>query len=297
MGQQGVDSYPVPEQSPLFHAVNAARYERQALIRAYQNEFSCRLAVMIDVIFPQTTTLFEELVYDADPTEDMHLVLVSGGGDGETAIRLVRSAQSRCRTLTVILPDQAKSAATLLALGAHRILMGPAGDLGPVDVQFMLGGDLVPARRIIDAVDDAANKVRDAPETYPLYASLLSDVTAIMVQQARSELARSDELLREALASNPDRDAAMVARLHEALKGPLITTTTSHQALFGPKEAGQIEELPVVVADPAGRQWQMIWRLWAKYYGMGQVVRVYEGARASHILPWPFGEEGTPAED
>lgn len=71
-------------------------------------------------------------------------------------MRLVRSAQARCRRLTVIVPDQAKSAATLLALGAHQILMGPTSDLGPVDPQFQLGeNDLVSAKAIIAAVEKA----------------------------------------------------------------------------------------------------------------------------------------------
>jgi len=52
------------------------------------------------------------------------------GGDGETAVRLARATQGRCKEFTVIIPDQAKRADTILALGAHYILMGPVGDLG-----------------------------------------------------------------------------------------------------------------------------------------------------------------------
>jgi len=114
-------------------------------------------------------TLFEELIYDADPNTDLHILLASPGGDGETAVRLVRSAQARCRQLTVVVPDQAKSAATLLALGAHHILMGPASDLGPIDPQFLLGdGSLVSAKDIIGSVEEAVKTVQAAPETYPI---------------------------------------------------------------------------------------------------------------------------------
>ncbi len=41
------------------------------------------------------------------------------------------------------------------------------------------------------------------PDTYSIHAALLSDVTALMVQQARSELLPTGDLLEEALASNP----------------------------------------------------------------------------------------------
>ena len=123
-----------PSQTPLFHAAHADRYARQGLIKQYEKRFgACRLVVLIDVLFPESVTFFEETIFDADPNEDLHLLLDTPGGDGETAVRLVRSAQARCRELTVIVPNQAKSAGTLLLMGAHCILMGPTSDLGPVD--------------------------------------------------------------------------------------------------------------------------------------------------------------------
>ena len=134
-------------------------------------------------------------------------MLATPGGDGETAVRLVRSAQSRCRELTVIVPDQAKSAGTILVLGAHHILMGPTSDLGPIDPQFQIspGPLLVSAKDIIAAVSAAEVAIQANPSTYPLHAALLADVTGLMVQQARSALARSEDIMREALASHPGR--------------------------------------------------------------------------------------------
>ena len=83
-----------PPQTPLFHASQSARYERQDLIRQYEERYACRLIVLIDAIFPDSVTLFEDLIYDADSATDLHLLLYSPGGDGETAVRLVRAAQS-----------------------------------------------------------------------------------------------------------------------------------------------------------------------------------------------------------
>jgi Serine dehydrogenase proteinase len=274
----------LPGQSPLFHAEQADRYDRQRLITLYQEMFGCRLVVVVDNIFPYAVTLFEELIYDADPSQDLHLLLNTPGGDGETAVRLARAAQSRCREFTVIVPDIAKSAGTILALGAHHIIMGPVSDLGPIDPQFQLAdGSLVGAKDIIAAVDDASAKIQAAPDTYPLHASLLSDVTGLMVQQARAALARTDDLLIEALRTNPDRAADDVKDLSQALHKPLIEQPQSHGAIFGAAEA-IAAGLPVVVADPATPQWQLIWRLWAKYFTLFQ--RVYEGERASKMIPW-----------
>jgi len=276
----------LPEQSPLFHAQQAGRYERQRLIAEYEEAFGCRLVILIDAIFPYGTTLLEELIFDADPEQDLHLLLNSPGGDGETAVRLARSCQSRCNELTVIVPDMAKSAGTLLTMGAHHILMGPVSDLGPVDPQFQLpNGSLAAAKDIIAAVDDATRKVEAAPDTYPLHASLLADVTALMVHQARAALERTDALVEEALSSCTGRSADEVAQLKEQLHEPLIELPATHAAIFGADDAIR-SGLPVIKADPRSPQWQLIWRLWAKYFDLG-LPRIYEGRRASHVLPWP----------
>jgi membrane-bound ClpP family serine protease len=240
---------------------------------------------MVDVIFPASVTLLEELLVGADPEQDLHLILDSPGGDGETAVRLVRSAQARCRELTVIVPDQAKSAGTILVMGAHRILMGPTSDLGPVDPQFQSpsGPGLYSAKDLIAAVENADAAIAANPDSYPLHVSLLADVTAVMVQQARSALARTDDLVREALASNPDRTADEVETIAQALKEKLIDLPQDHGAVFdaaAAREAG----LPVATVDPNGDQWRLVWQLWAKYFQLSQ--RVYEGRYASQELPW-----------
>ncbi len=211
-------------------------------------------------------------------------MLFTFGGDGETAVRLVRSAQSRCKELTVIVPDIAKSAGTIMVLGAHHIIMGPTSDLGPIDPQFELKpGSLVSAKDIIAAVDDAAQRIQNAPQTYPLYASLLSDVTAITVQQARSALERTADLMEEALRSNADRTDAQVSGLMKTLKGPLVDSPKTHTAVFGAKAASDAG-LPVTQLDSTTPQWKKIWRLWARYLAMNS--RFYEGSRASQVFPW-----------
>lgn len=281
------DQVELPKQTPLFHAEHSDRYDRQALIRQYQDAFDCRLAIFVDTIFPPSITFFEELLYDASAAEDLHLLLWSPGGDGETAVRLVRSAQARCRELTVIIPDIAKSAATLLAMGAHRILMGPTSDLGPIDPQFQMpNGSLASAKDIIAALEEAEKAVEQRPDTYPLHAALLSDLTELMVQQARSAIARTGEQLEEALRSQPDRDESEVGQLVEGLREPLIELPKSHSAIFGSREAAAAG-LPIVEADPDGDQWQMVWRLWAKYFVIGPAI--YESANASRANPWQFG--------
>ncbi len=272
-----------PHRSPLYAAGNAARYERQLLIREYQGRYSCRLVILIDSIFPDSITFFEDLLFDADPGQDLHLLLVTPGGDGETAVRLVRQAQSRCRELTVLVPEQAKSAGTLLSMGAHRIVMGPTSDLGPIDPQLQLGDEkgIAAAKDIIAAVDQATKQVQEAPATYPIYASLLADLTSLMVEQARAALERTDDLLREALRSNPSRPEEEVERLYKDLKALLIDAPRSHAAIYSAEDARKAG-LPILELDPQSEQWRRLWQLWAKYALLGGPdAGIYESELAS----------------
>jgi hypothetical protein len=275
-----------PRQTPLFHAQHADRYARQDLIRAYEETFDCRLIVVIDAIFGYGVTLLEELIIDADRDQDLHLILDSPGGDGETAVRLVRAAQARCRKLTVIVPNQAKSAGTIFVMGAHRILMGPTSDLGPVDPQFQdptRSGLLYSAKDLIAAVDAADAAIAANPESYPLHASLLADVTAIMVQQARSALERTDDLVREALSSHPGRSDEDVTRIAQALKEKLVDLPRNHGAVFNAADA-RAAGLPVDDVDPTSEQWRIVWQLWTKYFQL-MPASIYEGRLASQVIP------------
>src|SRR5262245_173482 len=285
-GQSSLISYSL--RSPLFAAMHADRYSRQEIIKEYEVLTGATLIVMIDQIFAPNMTLLEELLVDADRSLPIHLLLASPGGDGETALRMVRSVQSRCSELTVIVPDMAKSAATLIVLGADHVLMGPGGDLGPVDAQFQIGRSLVGAKEIVAAVDEAEARIGDRPESYAFFASLLENVTMIMVEQARSAMARSSNLVREALSCATHRRPSDVDKLAEALHAPLIAETTYHGAAISGEQARSFG-LPVEIADPTSDQWQILWALWTRYFTLGcwpnGAVAAYEGRRVSQIAP------------
>ena len=274
---------PTSGRSPLYEAHHAPRYERQALIRSYQETYSCRLVVMVDYLFSHSITLFEETLYDADPDENLHVMLRTLGGDGETALRLVRQAQSRCKELTVIVPVEAKSAGTLFVLGADRVLMGPTSDLGPIDPQFRLqSGAFASGKAIIAAVEDAERRIQANPETYPLHASLLNDITALLVQQAKDAIARTDDQLKEALACVEERDTDQITALASRLRKPLIQNPQSHGTAIAARHAKELG-LPVEEATRSEAQWQSIWRMWAKYAAL-DAAAIYEGQTASQIF-------------
>jgi len=69
--------------------------------------------------------------------KSLDLLIHSNGGEADSAYRLVKFLRGRYATVTALIPLHAKSAATLMCLGADRIVMGEFAHLGPVDVQLM----------------------------------------------------------------------------------------------------------------------------------------------------------------
>lgn len=68
--------------------------------------------------------------------EKVELLLHSGGGHPEIAFKVMKFFRRRFRVVNVIVPLSAKSAATLMCLGADQIYMGELAELGPVDIQL-----------------------------------------------------------------------------------------------------------------------------------------------------------------
>ncbi len=64
------------------------------------------------------------------------LLIDSPGGDAKAAYQVAMLLRKRCGGFIAIVPRVAKSAATLLALGADEIALGTDGELGPLDAQY-----------------------------------------------------------------------------------------------------------------------------------------------------------------
>jgi hypothetical protein len=87
--------------------------------------------------------MIEGLLQKCDLSRGFYLLLSSPGGDGLAAERIINA----CRTYSgtgeykVIVPSKAKSAATMISLGASEIIMSPTSELGPIDPQMVLEVD------------------------------------------------------------------------------------------------------------------------------------------------------------
>lgn len=83
-------------------------------------------------------SLQKQLAENVSTKPDQTLItlwLDTPGGDPHAAYKLYLELRGRCARFEVIIPDYAKSAGTLLVLGADAIHMGLSAELGPLDAQ------------------------------------------------------------------------------------------------------------------------------------------------------------------
>ena len=113
-----------------------------------------------------------------DKNKDVLLILLSRGGEAEPAYQISKLCKSFAHgKFVAVVPRHAKSAATLVAIGADEIHMGPLGQLGPIDPQ--IGG--LPALGVSQALKTIASVSQQYPRSAEMFARYLQ--LALTVEQ------------------------------------------------------------------------------------------------------------------
>ncbi|MEK7685771.1 MAG: hypothetical protein AAB466_10145 [Verrucomicrobiota bacterium] len=82
--------------------------------------------------------MLQGVLQQTDLSGGLTLFLNSPGGFALTAERAIKICRSYSKeNFEVIVPNMAKSAATMVCLGARKILMTPTSELGPIDPQVV----------------------------------------------------------------------------------------------------------------------------------------------------------------
>lgn len=135
---------PAPSKTPLFQSIHALRYQRQALIQTIEARTNCPLICYvagIDAGIDRDDVIgFVDLLHNINPNEDLDFLLQTPGGDTDAADKLISMVRTKAGTgrLRIIVPDFAKSAGTLMVLGADTVVMSDTSELGPIDPQIIL---------------------------------------------------------------------------------------------------------------------------------------------------------------
>jgi len=113
--------------------------------------------------------------------DKLDLVLHSPGGSLEAADQIVQYLRSKYNTIRAIVPQNAMSAATMIACACDEIVMGRHSAIGPIDPQMQIPGPnqsvlSIPAHTILQDFDQARQEVAASPNLANLWVPKFSAI-------------------------------------------------------------------------------------------------------------------------
>lgn len=271
------DALLVPPQSPFFRASHLARYRRQDLIKAIQKQTGRHLICYISESAPlirDDVMLLMDLLHQVPVGTSIDFLLNTPGGDVGAADKIARILRKRVGSgsaLRVIVPDYAKSAGTLLALGADTIVMSDSSELGPIDPQIIsrdANGQPVqrPAHTYVDGYDALAAKIND-PRSYAdgkntdAEKQLLAAFDPAHLNLCRQLIERSRQLAEALLKQGMLQDGTYTKVASDLTDND--RWHSDHGAVIDSQDA-QTMGLHVEYLDPNCNEWQAYWRLYCE---------------------------------
>ena len=138
--------------------------ETQALISKIENSSKVKLLSYWNSVngsvCQNDVNSFYEIIKDWEIQDVIYLVIKSCGGDGKASLRIINLLRQHTKKLVAVIQGECASAATMLALGADEIQMGPLAFLTAVDTS--LTHDLSPVdkdNRLVSVSQDELSRV------------------------------------------------------------------------------------------------------------------------------------------
>ena len=275
--------------TPLFEANHADRYQRQTLVNQIQGRTGrlliCYVSGSASVIDRDDTMPFVDLLHNVPRKGAVDLLLHTSGGSIDAAEKLMGMMRSHVDTaeLRVIVPDFAKSAGTLMVLGADRVVMSDTSELGPIDPQINLFGSWQSVQNYLDAYDEHAKTLKADPEDIAariMLGKLDPDtlrLCKVAVDRARQA---AEGLLRGGMFRNGGNWSKTAAELLDTKRW------LSHGQMISWEDA-QDPQIALVVEYLAyhSETWQDYWRLYClQRLAVGNRQKLYESDYVSLVV-------------
>ncbi len=151
--------------------------------------------------------LLEGILQGLDLSRGFALFVSSPGGDGLASERIINICRSYSGTgeYWAVVPGKAKSAATMICLGASQILMDTTAELGPIDPQLTLIKEGIPQRfsavNVVESYDDLfARAVRETGNLEP-YMQQLANYDEREIKEYRAAIELSEDIAVRTLST------------------------------------------------------------------------------------------------
>jgi hypothetical protein len=187
-------------------------------------------------------TCFADIIEGLD-RNGVDIIIHSPGGSAEATQSIVCMLREHFNHIRFIVPNMAKSAATMLALSGDEIMMDERSELGPIDPQIQINGNFVPAQTLIDGFEEAKNAIAEAgTDILPAYLPLLNKYDLHILQICENAKKLSEELVRDWLSKYMFKDDEKSVEKSEAIAKNLADHKKylSHGRPIGINEAKNI---------------------------------------------------------
>ena len=259
---------------PIFTQIlneNSYNPTRKNLIKAIQEKLGGKVITCIEnsqhpfaSIMSHDALYFEDLLKSTSDSKKGFLILNSRGGDGNAAEKLLSMCKKRfSENFTIIVPNFAKSAATMMCLGSDKIMMGYSAELGPIDPQInTVSNQFVPARSFIDGLEMVRENVQggDPPE---MYLSMLQQIQPQLIAMCKSAIKNAEEFAKDWLSKGMLKDDVDHAKKVASWLSD-GQTYKSHGKVIDFTEAKDKLKLNVEQIEPTSELWYLIWELYVR---------------------------------
>lgn len=282
------------DKTPIFTATHASRYQRQGMIRdveaVTQRMLLCYVSGNSTSIHPDDTLGFIEMLHNVPSGAKIDLLLHTLGGDLDAAEKLINLLRAKVgqdteqeEKLRVIVPDFAKSAGTLIALGASSIVMSDSSELGTIDPQIVLAdrhGNRIQHSVLgyIDAYKKSEEAMQGAPDNkakiimFEKFEPMILHMCELSSDRAR---ASAEDLLKRQGANW----TKIISDLMDIKKFP------SHGQMIGSEEAKEIG-LNITYMDPQNPVWKQYWSIYCYLrLAIRDDQKIFVSSMMSYIVP------------
>jgi len=285
------------QKTPLYKAQRSDRYTRQELILSIE-EITNRTLIIYEAnlwlpghnLGEDDIQPFGDLLFGLPEKENVDLLIHSPGGDIDATEKIIIMCREIAKEFRVIVPEYAKSAATLVALASDEVIMGLTSELGPIDAQIQGPGPIkarfqTSAQSFIDEFELIKKEVDRTGRLSPAYFPLFEGINMGFIRKCRNLMGRSQQFAEKWLSNymlkGKPRKARKLAKelcnVKEWLShGIVIDADIAIRLGIKVKKLKQDDEL-----------WQKIWYLHCCYgvlFRRSQICKLFE----SNTVSLPF---------
>lgn len=261
---------------------------RQQLIKQLQEKTGHKLLCYMATteIDREDVMFFVDMIHNVPMGSSIDLMLHTPGGDVDAAEKLIELVRNRKGdgSFRVIIPDRAKSAGTLIALGADRIMMSDTSELGTIDPQYVArdaNGNAVHLSVFdyISSYETFAEQLRKDPND-PVARAMFEKFDPAVLNKFKQVKSRAQTFGENQLKRQGKNYTAIVAQLMDTKTYP------SHGQMIGALHAKQMG-LQVDALPMDDELWQALWQLYCHYrlaLAQPEVTKIFESEYASNTV-------------